>query len=426
MRKFLCGVAVAALVASGAQAQPERGDRDDRNRADKAERGDDRREQERDRQNRDREQQRERQNRDREQRQRASDRQRDQRERSAERQRDQRQQAADRQREQAERSRERQRNAQREQRAVAERQRRAEDQRDRNADRRREAVQRQRRAEAQRSEQRRESIQRERRQDARERQLGERRRDLRQAQDQRERLAERRREQARDRQRDARRYADRRQRERNRARVVNQRGWDNYRVVSYNRGPIAGCPPGLRTRAGCMPPGQAKRLYERRYANYQPTYFGYDNVSDGRYRYDDGYLYNFDQGWDLASFIPLLGGALSIGNQWPQYYEPAPLPDYYVDYYNLGPSAGYRYADDVIYRVDPQSSSITSIAALLTGDQFAIGQPMPSGYDVYNVPYAYQDQYYDTPDANYRYADGYIYESDPTTGLIQAAIELLI
>ena len=175
-----------------------------------------------------------------------------------------------------------------------------------------------------------------------------------------------------------------------------------------------------------MPPGQAKRLYERRHANYQPTYFGYDNVSDGRYRYDDGYLYNFDQGWDLASFIPLLGGALSIGNQWPQYYEPAPLPDYYVDYYNLGPSAGYRYADDVIYRVDPQSSSITSIAALLTGDQFAIGQPMPSGYDVYNVPYAYQDQYYDTPDANYRYADGYIYESDPTTGLIQAAIELLI
>jgi patatin-like phospholipase/acyl hydrolase len=51
---------------------------------------------------------------------------------------------------------------------------------------------------------------------------------------------------------------------------------------------------------------------------------------------------------------------------------------------------------------------------------------MPPGYDVYNVPYAYQDRYYDTPDANYRYADGYVYQVDPTTQLIQAAIELLI
>ena len=64
-------------------------------------------------------------------------------------------------------------------------------------------------------------------------------------------------------------------------------------------------------------------------------------------------------------------------------------------------------------------------AALLTGDQFGIGQPMPLGYDVYNVPYAYRDRYYDTPDANYRYADGYIYQVDPKTQLIAAAIQLL-
>ena len=62
---------------------------------------------------------------------------------------------------------------------------------------------------------------------------------------------------------------------------------------------------------------------------------------------------------------------------------------------------------------------------LLTGDQFAIGQPMPLGYDVYNVPYDYRDQYLDGPDANYRYADGYVYEVDPKTQLIAAAIELL-
>ena len=63
--------------------------------------------------------------------------------------------------------------------------------------------------------------------------------------------------------------------------------------------------------------------------------------------------------------------------------------------------------------------------ALLTGDNFAVGRPMPVGYDVYNVPYPYRAQYYDTPDAAYRYSDGYVYQIDPETRLIAAAIELL-
>ena len=50
---------------------------------------------------------------------------------------------------------------------------------------------------------------------------------------------------------------------------------------------------------------------------------------------------------------------------------------------------------------------------------------MPLGYDVYNVPYDYRDRYADGPNANYRYSDGYIYQVDPTTQLIAAAIELL-
>ena len=50
---------------------------------------------------------------------------------------------------------------------------------------------------------------------------------------------------------------------------------------------------------------------------------------------------------------------------------------------------------------------------------------MPSGYDIYNVPYGYRDQYRDGPDARYRYSDGYVYQVDPTSQLIVAAIELL-
>jgi len=189
------------------------------------------------------------------------------------------------------------------------------------------------------------------------------------------------------------------------------------------RGLIAGCPPGLaKKNNGCMPPGLAQ---QRDQTYYRPSWFGYPSYNDGRYYYGDGYLYRTNNTGSVLGYIPLLGGALSVGNPWPSYYDPYPVPDYYVDYYNLGAPNSYRYADDVLYRVDPQNDAITSIAALLTGDQFNIGQRMPAGYDVYNVPYAYRDRYYDTPEYDYRYADGYIYQVDPTTQLIQAAIQLL-
>ncbi|QYU70794.1 hypothetical protein J4558_12065 [Leptolyngbya sp. 15MV] len=188
------------------------------------------------------------------------------------------------------------------------------------------------------------------------------------------------------------------------------------------RSVVTGCPPGLaRLDNGCVPPGLARQ----RQVTYRPDYFGYPRLGEGRYHYGDGYLYRLDDGNGVIGFIPLLGGALGIGNTWPSFYEPAPLSPYYVEYFNLGDAPGYRYADDVIYRVDPGSSAITSIAALLTGDEFAVGQRMPGGYDVYNVPYGYRDRYYDTDEAAYRYADGYIYQVDPATQLIAAVIELI-
>jgi hypothetical protein len=194
---------------------------------------------------------------------------------------------------------------------------------------------------------------------------------------------------------------------------------ETFDVAAVRLRPIDGCPPGLaKKNNGCMPPGLAKQRL------YQPGWWGLTDLAGGPYAYDDGYLLRLN-GDRVASYVPLLGGALSPGNIWPSMYAPVTVPEYYADYYDLGPPGGYRYADDVLYRVDPSTSAITSIAALLTGDNFQIGSPLPAGYDVYNVPYPYRSQYVDGPDARYRYSDGYIYQVDPTTQLVTAAIDLL-
>ncbi len=321
--------------------------------------------------------------------------------------------------------------ARQEQRTQARVRARADDRRDNRQEARAEAQQRARLAER-RADNRREQARSEARARAR---VAERRADNRREaiRDRREDWREDRRDNIRDARRDARRLAD----WRNDRRVIRERNRDywNFARMDRNRGLINGCPPGLaRKWNGCMPPGQIRARYSNNYRTnygyeYRPRLFGltnyYDDRYDGRYSYDDGYLYRLGSNGGIASYIPLLGGALAIGNPWPTSYRSYNVPDYYVDYYNLGGQDGYRYADNVLYRVDDDDAAITAIAALLTGNQINIGQQMPMGYDVYNVPYAYRDRYYDTPDAHYRYSDGYVYRVDPTTQLVAAAINLL-
>ncbi len=189
---------------------------------------------------------------------------------------------------------------------------------------------------------------------------------------------------------------------------------------------IDGCPPGLASRGnGCLPPGQARRIAEQRHW-YDSWWQNRTRGDADQYRYADGYLYRISPANDtLVSWLPLLGGALSVGNPWPSGYAAETVPDYYVDYYGYSDPSAYRYANGVLYGVDPQTQAIQSVAALMTGDEWSIGSPMPAGYGVYNVPYAYRSRYQDTPQSWYRYSDGYVYQVDPTTRLVQAAIQLL-
>jgi hypothetical protein len=198
------------------------------------------------------------------------------------------------------------------------------------------------------------------------------------------------------------------------------------------------CPPGLARKGnGCLPPGQAKKMF-RLGDRVEPNWFGgaalpgqyrslYYDTDEYYYRYDDdGYIYRVAEGSDMIdALIPLLGGGFAVGQPLPAGYDAYNVPLQYRDAYQDGDDSLYRYGDDAIYRVDAESGIIESIVALLGGG-LNVGEALPSGYDAYNLPIDYRDEYYDSDESLYRYADGNIYQVDAKTQIIQAIVEMLV
>lgn len=90
-----------------------------------------------------------------------------------------------------------------------------------------------------------------------------------------------------------------------------------------NRFAARNCPPGLaKKNNGCLPPGQAKRLFNQ-----------------GQ-RVPEGYDY---------------------------YTEYSNIPQQYRTEYNLDPNSNYIYRDDSIYVVDPRTSLVERVIGLLIG-----------------------------------------------------------
>ena len=119
------------------------------------------------------------------------------------------------------------------------------------------------------------------------------------------------------------------------------------------------------------------------------------------------------------------GGYYALGDQWPDSYDFYNVPYQYRSYYADAGDYRYRYGDGAIYRVNSGSGVVDGIVALLAGD-LGVGSRLPTGYDAYNVPFAYRDRYADTNDDWYRYNDGYIYQVDPQTRLISAVIDAIV
>ncbi|HWT12359.1 MAG TPA: hypothetical protein VN231_06370 [Allosphingosinicella sp.] len=226
------------------------------------------------------------------------------------------------------------------------------------------------------------------------------------------------------------------------------REWTERRLVGLDRDVDRrrfgigreGCPPGLaRQNRFCMPPGQLRRAHfigQRlpvASLGYNiPDRYRYRFVDNDRwfYRYDDaGFVYRFERRSGFVStVVPLFGSSLTIGEPLPLGYEVYNLPLAYRSFYPDRPDYFYRYDDNAIYQVDRETNLVEGIVALLAGGGLGglgVGDRLPTGYSAYNVPIDYRDTYFDTDDAMYRYADNAIYQVDPETRLIEAVISLL-
>lgn len=159
-------------------------------------------------------------------------------------------------------------------------------------------------------------------------------------------------------------------------------------------------------------------------ASYGAGYgYGYDNLCN---RYAYGVVYQVDCYTGMVeNVIPTYAGGYGVGQMLPSAYSTYNVPMQYRSLYYPTADYSYWYAPGAIYQYDPSSSLITSVAALMSPG-FTVGQQLPMGYGMYNVPLDYRSTYYDTPNAWYRYNNGYIYQVDPATQLVTAIVASLL
>ena len=164
-------------------------------------------------------------------------------------------------------------------------------------------------------------------------------------------------------------------------------------------------------------------FYPASYGAYGGYGYGYQNLCS---RYAYGVVYQVDCYTGMVvNVIPTYAGGYGVGQMLPSAYSYYNVPMQYRSMYYPTADYSYWYAPGAIYQYDTNTSLITSVAALMSPG-FSIGQPLPVGYGMYNVPMAYRSTYYDTPNAWYRYNNGYIYQVDPSTMLVTAMVANLL
>jgi hypothetical protein len=108
----------------------------------------------------------------------------------------------------------------------------------------------------------------------------------------------------------------------------------------------------------------------------------------------------------------------------PPGYDVYNVPHAYRCTYFDSDDSWYRYDDGFIYEVDPRTRLIEA-AIPVAYDGYVVGYPVPAAYPGYAVPASYSGLYYDAPGYDYRYFDGGIYQIEPDTRMVVAPVALV-
>ena len=110
----------------------------------------------------------------------------------------------------------------------------------------------------------------------------------------------------------------------------------------------------------------------------------------------------------------------------PSSYSYYNVPMQYRSMYYDTPDYGYWYAPGAIYQYDRRHERDHLGGGVAVAGLH--GRPAAAGRATTctTCPYDYRATYYDTPDAWYRYNNGYIYQVDPATQLVTAIVASLL
>jgi hypothetical protein len=102
------------------------------------------------------------------------------------------------------------------------------------------------------------------------------------------------------------------------------------------------------------------------------------------------------------------------------------VPYQYRSWYQDNPDYLYRSGDGYIYQVQRSSGLVDGIIPLFgSGNYYTLGDQWPEPYNFYNVPYQYRSYYPDSGQYAYRYGDGAIYRLNSGTGVVESIVALL-
>jgi hypothetical protein len=98
----------------------------------------------------------------------------------------------------------------------------------------------------------------------------------------------------------------------------------------------------------------------------------------------------------------------------------------YRDWFRDDDRHMYRMGDGYLYQVDRQSNLVDALIPYGMGDYayYPVGYTYPQAFNYYNVPTQYRSYYPDGSDA-YRYGGNAIYQVNPQTSLVSSIVQLL-